>query len=73
MKRVPGSGRETDIEMGLWLNGRAPAPHAGDCRFESGQVHHGLVVQREDARLAVSKSGFDSPLVHQEGVARSLG
>ncbi len=33
----------------------------------------GLVVQREDTRLAVSESGFDSLPVHQEGDARTDG
>lgn len=47
-----------------WAIGWPPALGAGPRGFDSLGSDHGLIVQRENTRLAVLRSGFDSQSVH---------
>jgi hypothetical protein len=60
----PAEGtRCTDVSL-PWPRGEAPERHSGQCGFESRQQLNGLVVQRENPRLAPERPGFESRRVH---------
>jgi hypothetical protein len=48
----------------LILKGRQATAGAEVCHAKIHRTKKGLLVKREDARLATGKSGFDSPAVH---------
>jgi hypothetical protein len=58
--------RSTGRVLLPWPRGEAPERHSGQCGFESRRqlLFHGLVFQRENARFAPERPGFESRRVH---------